>query len=203
MKKNIFKFSIGFVIILFISGCYPEGFETYEETDIVLTSYNMQYDFAGISTFYIADTINHVAIGEDEPDRSWDSFILGQLEEGFSSLGYVKVDNFDPSDLPDVVVSVSVLEVENTYLYSYGYPYYPYYGYGWGYPYYPYYGTVSYSTGTIYWNLWDPRNVDPIEETIPVEYGAIVNGLMGSSLTTSQNRISNAIKKAFIQSPYL
>lgn len=210
MKTNKLKIVIGLFVLSIISGCYPEGYETYEETDIVITDYNMEYNFSGINTYYMPDTIHY--IGDDDPDREWDSFIIDEIEKGFLGVGYTRINDYDPLNLPDVIVTVSALENESTNIYSYPYygygwgSYYPYYGYGWGYPYYPYSGygyAVSYSIGTVFWNLWDPTNVDTASETIPIEYTAIINGLMGSSQSTSESRITDAVNKAFIQSPYL
>lgn len=205
MKKNFLKLGVGLLIIFGISGCYPEGFETYEETDIVVTDYNPDYDFSSVGTFYMPDTIHH--IGEEEPDREWDSFVLGEIETGFENLGYTKIDVYDMNNPPDVVVDVSILEVDYTQIYSYpywpgyGYPYYP--GYGWGYPWYGYGYYYQFTTGTIFWNMWDPDNVDEVNEIIPIEYVALINGLVANSSNPSMPRIAQGIEKAFAQSPYL
>lgn len=217
MKKSIFKYSIGFFIIFGLSGCYPEEFETYEETDIVVTDYNIQYDFSAISTYFMADTIHH--IGDDDPDKSWDSYIIDLLEQEFESIGYTRTVGYDVNNPSDVVVTVTLLEIEYSSIYSdgwyggwgwggwgypgYGWGYWGYPGYGSGYPWYGYPYISSYTVGTISWNIWDPDNVIDKTETIPIEYTAAINGLMGSSVSVTQSRISNGINKAFEQSPYL
>lgn len=207
----------GIITLLFLAGCYPEGLETYGETDIVVTDYNTEYNFAGIETYFMPDTIHH--IGEEDPDRSMDSYVITQLALEFENLGYTRLSEYEPLNPPDVAVTVSVLEIVNVNIYSNPWPGYgwggdwPYYGYGWGYwgspgygsgyPWYGYSYVSSYSTGTIIWNLWDPDNAIDDTEVIPIEWTGAINGLMGSSTTTSQNRILNGIRQAFDQSPYL
>ena len=77
---------------------------------------------------------------------------------------------------------------ESTY---WGYP-----GYGWYYPYSPTYIT-SYTTGTIAWNLFDPDLVDDAQEQINVGWIGVVNGVVGSSTSTTQSRITSGIDQAF------
>ena len=217
MRTKILFHGAVVLIALALAGCYPEGFETYQETDIVVTDYNTNYNFSGISTFIIPDTIHY--IWEEDPDRSWDSFVIGELEQGFESMGYTRLAGYEHNNPPDVVVTVSVLRNENTVIYSdpwypgwgyggwgypgYGWGYWGYPGYGYGYPWGGYTYISSYSIGTLMWNLWDPDNVIDETTTIPIEYTAIINGLMGSSASTTQNRLADGIEKAFKQSPYL
>ena len=112
MRTKILFHGAVVLIALALAGCYPEGFETYQETDIVVTDYNTNYNFSGISTFIIPDTIHY--IGEEDPDRSWDSFVIGELEQGFESMGYTRLAGYEHNNPPDVVVTVSVLRNENT-----------------------------------------------------------------------------------------
>jgi hypothetical protein len=41
--KRIFYYSVA--LLFFMSGCYPDGAEYYEETDIVYTNYDDKYRF--------------------------------------------------------------------------------------------------------------------------------------------------------------
>lgn len=216
-KSLIHEIAVLLVLVLALAGCYPEGYETYGETDIVVTDYNTNYNFSGISTYFIPDTIRY--IGEDDPDRSWDDFIIGELEQGFESMGYTRLAAYSHNNPPDVVITVSVLLNENTIIYSdpwypgwgyggwgypgYGWGYWGYPGYGYGYPWSGYNYISSYSIGTLMWNLWDPDNVIDETTTIPIEYTALINGLMGSSTSTTQIRLAEGIDKAFKQSAYL
>ena len=54
MKKNVLYF-LG-IIFLMVS-CYPDGLETYEETDLVYTNYTESYDFASKGTYSMPDKI--------------------------------------------------------------------------------------------------------------------------------------------------
>ena len=145
-EKGRYDFVLGLVDASYVSitGCYPEGYETYQETDIVVTDYNTNYNFSGIGTYIIPDTIHY--IGEEDPDRSWDNFIIGELEQGFESMGYTRLAGLQHKNPPDVVITVSVLRNENTNIYSdpwypgWGYGGWGYPGYGWGYWGYPGYG---------------------------------------------------------------
>ncbi len=215
-KRHVFR-GVGLLIALALAGCYPDGYDTYEETDIVITDYNTDYNFSGINTYFIPDTIHY--IGEEDPDRTWDNFIIGELEQGFESMGYTRSPSYDPGNPTDVVVTVSVLTVDNYNIYSdpwypgwgyggwgypgYGWGYWGYPGYGYGYPWGGYTYISSYSTGTLMWNIWDPDNVIDETTTIPIEYTAVINGLLGSSASTTQSRLADGIAKAFQQSPYL
>jgi hypothetical protein len=205
MKNKFLKITFVIFSILGLAGCYPGGYETYEESDIVVTNYNPDFDFQSVKTYFMPDTIQYIE--DDEPVRTWDSFITNELAKQFAILGYEREMEYDESNPPDIFVSVAVLTVDNVDIYSYPYYGYPYYGYGWGWYGYPYYGgypvVVTYTTGTLNWKMFSPENVKPEEDIIPIEYSAAVNGLVGSSLVSAESRIVNAISKAFQQSPYL
>jgi len=90
------------------------------------------------------------------------------------------------------------------------YPYYPWWGWnpwhpGWG-PGYPgYYPPVvyEYSTGTIFFDLWDFKNIDADTETFPILWTAAINGLLSSDRAAGEKRIVDNINQAFTQSWYL
>jgi hypothetical protein len=69
MKVNFIKYGIGLLAIIWISGCNPGGFDNYEETDIVVTSYDEEYDFSSIVTYYMPDTIHYLGDDDEDPDR--------------------------------------------------------------------------------------------------------------------------------------
>jgi len=222
MKTHLTKIGMLAVIVFALTACYPGGAEYTSDTDIVITDYDEEYNFNSISTYFLSDSINHIVEEGDTPDRSMDAFILSELERNFDALGWERLapqDSVNPGPEPDVSVVVSAIEVQN---YNYWYmPWYGGWGWGWywkstnestywGYPGYgwypPYYGGgyyTSYTTGTVAWNLFDPKLVDEDNEDIYVQWIGAINGLLGSSKSTTQTRVTNAINQAFRQSPYL
>lgn len=201
--KSVYYFALSSVVLL--TACFPGGFDTYEESDIVITDYNIEFDFSSISTYYMPDLIFYP--DEDNPDRSKDRFILNELDLGFEEIGYTRVDTITLNNTPDIVVTVLVIQDENTTIYNnpwnpdWSIPNWGYPGYGWG-----YWGPSvisKYSVGTVLWTIWKPNNIDHENDIIPIEYIAAINGLMGASISTSEKRIREGIEQAFKQSPYL
>ena len=188
----------------------------------ILTNFNDEYDFGSIKTYYLPDSINYIVEEGEEVDHSLDSYIVSELERNFEDLGWERLlpeDSLEPA--PDVMVLPTVIKVTNYQVWG-GYPWYPgwgwgwgwyyksstetnywgYPGYGWGYPYYPTYVTY-YEVGTVLWDLVDPENIDEEGEVIYVEWTGAINGVVGSSVSSTKSRITNGIEQAFIQSPYL
>jgi hypothetical protein len=100
------------------------------------------------------------------------------------------------------------------------YYYYPYYYYGWGWGWYykntdyywwggyypPYWGgsyVTSYTVGTIILNMHDVKDATPETDSIPNLWVGALNGVMGSSASTTKNRLEYNINQAFKQSEYL
>ena len=141
---------------------------------------------------------------------------ISELVKNFDARGYERITDTTLPE-PDVMVVVTAIKIKNYQVYG-GYPWYPYWGwgwgwykstnyygypgYGWGYPYYPSYVT-SYETGTVVWDMFDPDNVDEEEEIIYVEWTGAINGVLGSSVSSTEDRITTGINQAFVQSPYI
>jgi len=72
-------------------------------------------------------------------------------------------------------------------------------GWGWGYP------TdvicTTYNTGTLVVSMTEPN--DAKENTLPVAWVGILNGLLEGTTTDIGNRITTNINQMFVQSPYL
>lgn len=219
MRKFLFKIVMLAGITVALTACYPGGAEYTSDTDIVLTNYNEDYNFNEVQTYYLADSINYVVEEGTTPDRSLESYILSELERNFDNLGWTRtVDSL--SSEPDVAVLVSVIKVQNYNIYSYPWyggwgwgwywkstgetTYWGYPGYGWGYPWYGG-GTyvTSYEVGTVFWDLFRPDNVDEENEIIYDDWRGAVNGVLGTSTSSTKNRITNGIDQAFRQSAYL
>jgi hypothetical protein len=220
MKKIILNLSYLTFLAFVLSSCYPGGAETTSETDIVITNYDDSYNFSAAKTYFMSDSIQHIVDDGNTANMNYDQLIISQLASNFEARGYVRLfpsDTLTHPESPDFMVVITTLETTTTVVYG-GYPwyggwgwgygwkkstdYYPYYGYGWGYPYYPTYVT-SYSTGTIVWDMFDPDNVDDEGEIINVAWLGALNGLLGTTSSTSTERIKSGIDQAFLQSPYI
>jgi hypothetical protein len=188
--------------LIFLWGCYPDGVEYYEETDIVYTNYVEKFDFKSKGTYSMPDQIvkltGNLVEGEDPEfvKEPYNTQVITKIKENMTKMGYTYVDTQDATEV-DLVLLPSVLT--NTtiyYYYDYWCWYYPYYcgwGYGW---YYPSYSTVT--TGTLLMTLIsdDDQFVEPTNV-----WTAAANGLMSGYGDVT--RINNAIDQAFKQSPYL
>ncbi len=211
MKNKLLQFGIIAGMAMALTACYPEGAEYYSDTDLVITNYNPGYDFNGIQYYFMADSLRHIIDSGSVADRSLDPFIISELERNFDALGYTRLDTNDikGGTDPDVVVVVSAIKVKTVNIYTY--PYYPgwcwswycYPGYGGYYPWYGYTYVISYETGTVFWDMFDPDKVDIVNEIIPMEWTGAINGVLGSGVSTNQSRLTKGIDKAFLQSPYL
>jgi hypothetical protein len=221
MKKLISKIGLLAFIIFALAACYPGGAEYTTDTDIVITDYDEQYNFGAVSTYFLSDSIQHILPEGEEPNTANDAFVISELVSNFDNLGWERLnppDTNNPGPEPDVSVVVTIIKVQNYNIYSI--PWYPYWGwywkstggtkywgypgYGWGYP--PYYGGTyvsSYTTGTVLWYLFDPNNVDEDSETIYMSWAGAINGVLGSSTSTTKDRVTKGISQAFRQSPYL
>jgi hypothetical protein len=218
MKYFFMKIVILVGVVFILAGCYPGGAEYTSDTDIVITDYDQDYNFKSISTYYLADSINHIVEEGKTPNYSLDGYILGELERNLDALGWTRIVD-STSNQPDVAIVVASVKVTNYNYYTM--PWYPGWGWGWywkstdgtqywGYPGYgwyypPYYGGyyTSYETGTLAWNLFDPDLVDETNEDIYIQWVGAINGVLGSSTSNTKNRITVGIDQAFRQSSYL
>lgn len=201
MKKRI-SFVLFTLSVFLLWGCYPQGPEYAEDMDIVLTSHNKEYSYAGKTTYAMPDKIVKITgkvIDEGgSPEYIQNSKrILDMIEANMSTYGWTKVD-VDAN--PDLLLLPAAWETTTIY-YWYDYWYWWYGGYwGWYYPYYPPVSYSSYSTGTLLMSIIDPNELSTDEFPIKVWTGAI-NGLLTGSY--NETRLREAIDKAFSISPYL
>jgi hypothetical protein len=194
--KRIFYYSVALLFLM--AGCYPDGAEYYEDTDVVYTNYNDKYDFNSKGTYSIPDKIvkitGELKDGEDPEfvKEPYNTQILQKIKSNMTALGYTKVT--DPATADLVLFPAIWTNTTITYYYDYWCWYYPYYcGWGWGYP------TVSsYTTGTLLMTL-----VADGEEFVQSTnvWTAAANGLLSGYYDV--NRVNKAIDQAFKQSPYL
>ena len=195
MKK---KFVFYLSIIVLLGSCYPDGLEYYEETDIVYTNYDDQFDFNNKGTYAIPDKIVKIQgdIIQGEPPEfvkePQNTQMLQKMQANMTALGWTKVE--DPSTADLVLFPAVWTNTTIYYWYDYWCWYYPYYcGWGWGYP-----SVSSYTSGTLVMTLVADGEdyIDPSRV-----WTSAANGLLSGSYNIT--RVNKAIDQAFEQSPYL
>lgn len=184
-------------------GCRFQGPDYVEELDLVVTTYDNQYDFKSKGTYSIPDKIVKVT-GDPlaPPEYVKDIYgipILQQIEASMTALGWTKVDVAATPDVQIIPAAWSTTTIVGGYWGGYYCWWYPYYcGGGWYYPYYAY--DNSYTTGSLLMNIVDP-NLESTDGSLRVVWTGIMNRLLGG--TYDPDRIENGINRAFAQSPYL
>ena len=199
MRRPTIYISI-LVLALSLASCYPGGIEYYEDTDVVYTDYETDYDFPSMSTYSMPDNVVKISgeiIEGEDPEfikEPYNTQIINRIAENMTNLGWTRVD--DPADADLVLFPASWTNTTIYYWYDYWCWYYPYYcGWGW---YYPSGGVSSYTTGTLVMTL--VADGDDYVEPSRVWTGA-VNGLLSG--VNNINRIYKGIDQTFEQSPYL
>lgn len=218
-------------ITLLLTACYrtPNDSVQYEDLDLVQTHYNASR-LSGTSsypntykTFVVADSfqfatnVEGVSI-EDVNQPQYRIPLRQNIIDHLLDYGYLPVSN--PTDTPDVYISLTVSYINTTSLTFYpifwggaGGWGYPYYGWGGGY-YYPSYNWVpsvtSYDQGTMIIDWMDIKNAVAIPDNdtsfynIDVEWEMVINGLVRNSSDADRlSRLQAAISQGFEQSPYL
>jgi hypothetical protein len=191
MKKFLCRLPAILVIPLMIAvlaGCYPDESASINDLDIVITNYDTGYNFSGIQSYLMPDTV--IAITDPanpennfEYKHTYDNMILSELASQFGTLGYNRV--YDTLAVkPDVTVKVSA--VSTTYI-------------GPEYLWAPQY---NYQVGTIIVTMIDMKSNQALQtDSVSVVWMGAINGLVeGSNI---ENRIRSGIGQMFIQSPYL
>jgi hypothetical protein len=182
-------------------GCYPQGPEYYEDLDVVVTSFEKDFDFSVQGTYHLPDAIVKLEGGTiengGEPEylpEGTTTEILARIRTNMTDLGWEEKPDDEPADvdlLPAVWTNTTVY-----YWYDYWCWYYPYYcGYGWGYP-----STSSYTTGTFVMAMLVNDEAQYPAGPYRV-WTAGVNGLLSGAYDIT--RVNNGIDQAFEQSPYL
>jgi hypothetical protein len=65
------------------------------------------------------------------------------------------------------------------------------------------YDVDSYETGTLFIDMYDQNTVDSVGMRIDRPWNALLNGLLGTTASLTQQRLEAGIRQAFVQSPYL
>ena len=201
--KKHFWFGLSSLLILVslvfaLQSCYPGDEITAADTDIVVTYFDKDADFATKLTYSIPDKI--IRLDEngdpiDDPGAN-DQLALNRIKSNLDQAGFTEIadpDTSDPLKRPDVFVIV--FANQSTWVsggcysswYSYYYPYY-----GWCYPVY-----YTYDIGTMLIAM-----VDPSEQKNALWIAAL-NGILEDTNAGIADRLTNGIDQAFEQSQYL
>ena len=212
MKKNLALLGLlAVAAALILHSCYPGGPSYYSDMDIVLTNYEEDFNFSGIQTYFMPDTVLDLADpdGEEEPVKGdLDDYTLEQIETNLAAMGWTKMnlDEIDESNQPDIIVVTHKLitRTSGAIYYPPTYPGYPWYG-GWGGWYggwggygYPVY--YSYSTGTLIIDMYDPATTET-DDVGPVWKG-VLDGLLSNSRPDHEVRIERGVAQCFKQPPF-
>jgi len=198
---------IGLFALLLYS-CYPSEDFFVEELDVVVTNYDEDEDYSRFQTFAVPDSV--VRIGDDgsEGPGPFDDLMLDLVRSNMLDLGYIE-ETAPEINTPDLVVLVELLVVDNTVVA----PCWPPWGWWPGWP--PYWGSGwcggwggwvpvgSYTSGTVILDMIDVDGADDVEETFPIIWNGLINGLVTGSDASIEARIINNINQAFDQSTYL
>ena len=161
--------------LLMLSSCYKSETVYYDELDVTLTNYDVDFDFSSYSTFAMPDSTilksNYMTEAEVEefyaPGGAGEK-TLELLKSKFESRGYTFSDSYNNADFVAVPTVLNMKYSETVYYppgwwwgypgYGWGYP-----GWGWGgwpgYPWYPGYGySYQYKVGTIVLEMVDGQS---------------------------------------------
>lgn len=189
--------------MLLHSSCLPPLPDNVEDYDLTVTTFDEDYNFGGIQTYLLPDTVAHLISAGVIPNTTFDDEILNSLARNLDALGWTRTTDMATAD---IVVVATAFGQDNEVCYAYwdywGYywGYYPPYG---GYPGYPgYVSCSSYKTGSVIVQMVD-RTIDTSAADIPLRWVGAMNGLLEGSNQNISVRIVNNIDQMFAQSPYL
>ena len=185
---------------------------TVEETDVALTFEDKDRDYSKLHTFYVPNEVVDLCDaamgggrGEDEADcydanHTLDKAIVSELKKNMEALGYREVD--PDEETPDVAFYLGSVVRDNWYMVSspgYCYPsYYYWWYYGCYYPGYSY--AYNLPTASI---LIEMAALNEEDEKVEAAWTAVLSGLYEKTDKSCSERVADAMKRAFDQSPYL
>jgi len=203
------KTKVNFLLVIALTfmayACYPGGAEYVDELDTSISKYNNTYDWDNLDgkTYALPAEILHVKDGKEvDPPKEGphDKDILKQIKSELDARGMI--DATATAQDTAVAIAIVIIEQNNTGAawipgggWWGGYPWYP--GWGWGgyYPWYPVY--YSYKTGSVLIEMGDYANKDEEEETMPLVYTGVLDGLLQGNENYIGARIENGIDELF------
>lgn len=184
-------------LVFLLARCYPDGLSYAEETDIVVTNYDPEYNFAAKKTFAMPARIVKITdalIAGGAPefiDPNFAGPILNEIQSNLEDAGWTRVT---AEENPDVLIAPSALE--STVIV------YDYWGY-WGYWYGPYYPVVSvYQSGSVLVAMIDTNEKNENDKQ-RIGWGFVLNGILEGSDASVTTRFAKSVDQAFEQSPYI
>jgi hypothetical protein len=204
MKQNVFLF---FLALVFLSSCRKTpDFDELSYNFTVSTSLDQAADFGSYGTYFISDTVKYIGgVGSDSILVGAEADLLTQVvKDNMTANGYTFADRDDRPDLGITLTAIKDLNVVVS-----GYPGWwdPYYGgcywyyYCYGY-YYPWTAVYTYTTGTVFLNMYDLKNADASQQ-LRALWNITALGALGSSTTGNFQLGADALNQGFQQSPYL
>lgn len=177
---------------------------------VVATNYDQAADFSSYATYSIpTDTIGLISNSTNDTiivasQSSFPRPVLNEIKSNLNTLGYTQVDRSQNPDLGINVLVVNDFNVFQQVVYpnNWGYPgnyYSGYYGYNSWY-YYPYINTYAYNTGVLIVEIVDLKNRTP-DNKVKVVWDAYMGDVYSTIDLIPQS--VDAVRQAFVQSPYL
>jgi hypothetical protein len=201
--KLKFFWVLGVALLAVMWSCYPGGPETNAETDVAVTYYDNQFNFASVRTYAMPNEV-FLREGSESVDISLNGHVLAEVARNMAQLGYVREANPE-QNRPDVVMVVSVSRNTTTWVgWVPGYPGYPWWGWwpGWG-VWYPWPVVSSYTSGTLFMEMIDVSDIDQGSEQLPARWAGVINGAVGAVGSVTPDRLTRDIDQCFAQSSYL
>ena len=198
-------------LTLSVYACYPGGAEYVDELDTSISKYDNNYSWSALDgkTYALPENIVHVKNGKEvDPPKEGphDEAILKQVKSELDAQGMIDAT----ATAQDTALAVAIVIIEQNNSGAAWVPgggwwggYYPGYpGWGWGgyYPWYPVY--YSYKTGSVVIEIADYANKNTVEETMPLIYTGVLDGLIQGSESYAGQRINNGIDELFNQVPF-
>lgn len=192
-----------------VVACYPGGPEYIEDFDFTYThNYNNDFDWADKTknVYVMPDTVMELSDPTNSPKPLGNQDeILKKVADNLANYGFVRELDTAQVKNSDFVVIVSNVR-SNNYYYTWWGGGWDYWG-GWGWGgccYYPPVTTVgNYRTGSLIVEIINVDELNQNEETIPIIWQGVGEGLFEGSAQNIKSRTLKSIDQMFKQSPYL